>query len=56
MSRRAGQPVDRARRHSPPIYGAGFVTAYGAHAVAANLGSYAPQGPRWQLGLWSRTG
>jgi DHA1 family tetracycline resistance protein-like MFS transporter len=23
-----------------PVYGAGFVTAFGAHAVAANLGSY----------------
>lgn len=24
-----------------PVYGAGFVTAFGAHAVAANLGAYA---------------
>jgi DHA1 family tetracycline resistance protein-like MFS transporter len=29
------------RRQLAPIYGAGFVTAFGAHAVAANLGGYA---------------
>ncbi len=29
------------RRQLAPIYGAGFVTAFGAHAVAANLGRYA---------------
>lgn len=36
-----------------PVYGAGFVTAFGAHAVAANLGAYAT-GHRtslWELGL-----
>jgi len=29
------------RRQILPVYGAGFVTAFGAHAVAANLGAYA---------------
>jgi MFS transporter, DHA1 family, tetracycline resistance protein len=29
------------RRQLAPIYDAGFVTAFGAHAVAANLGGYA---------------
>ena len=29
------------RRQVFPVYGAGFVTAFGAHAVAANLGAYA---------------
>lgn len=29
------------RRQVLPVYGAGFVTAFGAHAVAANLGAYA---------------
>ncbi|MCU4184976.1 MFS transporter [Acidiferrimicrobium sp. IK] len=29
------------RRQVAPVYGAGFVTAFGAHAVAANLGAYA---------------
>ena len=29
------------RRQFLPVYGAGFVTAFGAHAVAANLGAYA---------------
>ena len=30
-----------ARRQMLPVFGAGFVTAFGAHAVAANLGAYA---------------
>lgn len=36
-----------------PVYGAGFVTAFGAHAVAANLGSYATgrHSSLWELGL-----
>jgi MFS family permease len=36
-----------------PLYGAGFVTAFGAHAVAANLGGYsiAHHTSLWQLGL-----
>jgi DHA1 family tetracycline resistance protein-like MFS transporter len=34
------------RRQLAPIYGAGFVTAFGAHAVAANLGGYAPRPSR----------
>jgi MFS family permease len=36
-----------------PLYGAGFVTAFGAHAVAANLGGYgiAHNTSLWQLGL-----
>ncbi len=29
------------RRQVLPVYGAGFVTAFGAHAVAANLGAFA---------------
>jgi MFS family permease len=47
------QTVGVARRHIAPIYGAGFVTAFGAHAVAANLGSYAlgHHGSLWELGL-----
>lgn len=41
------------RRQALPVYGAGFVTAFGAHAVAANLGRYALGGHEqlWQLGL-----
>ncbi|MGI8776403.1 MAG: MFS transporter [Acidimicrobiales bacterium] len=31
----------RRRRQLRPLYAAGFVTAFGAHAVAANLGGYA---------------
>jgi MFS family permease len=36
-----------------PVYAAGFVTAFGAHAVAANLGRYAlaRHGSLWELGL-----
>jgi MFS family permease len=36
-----------------PLYAAGFVTAFGAHAVAANLGGYgvAHHTSLWQLGL-----
>ncbi len=36
-----------------PVYGAGFVTAFGAHAVAANLGAYATghHSSLWELGL-----
>ncbi len=30
-----------ARRVLLPLYAAGFVTAFGAHSVAANLGGYA---------------
>ncbi|MCZ2404706.1 MFS transporter [Paenarthrobacter sp. Z7-10] len=29
-----------SRRHLLPLYAAGFTTAFGAHAVAANLGAY----------------
>ncbi|MDA8295263.1 MAG: hypothetical protein M0004_01520 [Actinomycetota bacterium] len=29
------------RRQVLPVYGAGFGAAFGAHAVAANLGAYA---------------
>jgi MFS family permease len=41
------------RRVLAPIYAAGFVTAFGAHAVAANLGGYATSHHTslWQLGL-----
>lgn len=36
-----------------PVYGAGFVTAFGAHAVAANLGAYATgrHSSLWELGV-----
>jgi MFS family permease len=36
-----------------PVYAAGFVTAFGAHAVAANLGGYGTEHHTslWQLGL-----
>jgi hypothetical protein len=36
-----------------PVYAAGSVTTFGAHAVAANLGRYAlaRQGSRRELGL-----
>lgn len=34
-----------------PLYAAGFVTAFGAHAVAANLGGYAEQHETSLLGL-----
>src|SRR5262249_29375671 len=41
------------RRQVFPVYAAGFVTAFGAHAVAANLGRYAlgHHGSLWELGL-----
>jgi MFS transporter, DHA1 family, tetracycline resistance protein len=41
------------RREVAPVYAAGFVTAFGAHAVAANLGRYAlgHHGSLWELGL-----
>ncbi len=41
------------RRQVVPVYAAGFVTAFGAHAVAANLGRYAlgHHGSLWELGL-----
>jgi MFS family permease len=41
------------RRQVIPIYGAGFITAFGAHAVAANLGLYAVRhhSSLWELGL-----
>lgn len=38
-----GQPATppaRMRRAAAPLYAAGFTTAFGAHAVAANLGGY----------------
>jgi DHA1 family tetracycline resistance protein-like MFS transporter len=36
-----------------PVYGAGFATAFGAHAIAANLGAYATgrHSSLWELGL-----
>lgn len=41
------------RRQVTPIYAAGFITAFGAHAVAANLGLYAVRhhSSLWELGL-----
>jgi MFS family permease len=52
MSRGPGE-AGVARRQIAPIYGAGFVTAFGAHAVAANLGGYALgyHDSLWELGL-----
>jgi MFS family permease len=40
-------------RQLAPVYAAGFVTAFGGHAVAANLGRYtlARHGSLWELGL-----
>ena len=35
-----GAGVPSPRRHLFPLYAAGFTTAFGAHAVAANLGAY----------------
>ena len=46
-------PPAAVRRQVVPVYAAGFVTAFGAHAVAANLGRYAlgHHGSLWELGL-----
>jgi MFS transporter, DHA1 family, tetracycline resistance protein len=46
-------PVTAGRLQLAPIYAAGFVTAFGAHAVAANLGRYAlgRHASLWELGL-----
>src|SRR5262249_45494277 len=47
-------PAPTAVRHQVvPVYSAGFVTAFGAHAVAANLGRYAlgHHGSLWELGV-----
>lgn len=38
---RLATDLNVGRRQILPVYGAGFVTAFGAHAVAANLGAYA---------------
>lgn len=50
--RRQGEPGSRLAVLGP-VYGAGFVTAFGAHAVAANLGAYATghRSSLWELGL-----
>jgi MFS family permease len=52
------QPVAAAepkagRRMLFPLYAAGFVTAFGAHSIAASLGSYAGQqhASLWTLGV-----
>ena len=49
----AAETAVAGRRQFLPVYGAGFVTAFGAHAVAANLGAYAlgRHGSLLQLGL-----
>jgi MFS family permease len=46
-------PAGVRGRQLAPVYAAGFVTAFGAHAVAANLGRYAlaRHGSLWELGL-----
>ena len=51
MTQALARPV--VRRQVVPVYAAGFVTAFGAHAVAANLGRYAlgHHGSLWELGL-----
>lgn len=53
MPARAPEPAAPGRRVLAPIYAAGFVTAFGAHAVAANLGGYSihHHTSLWQLGL-----
>jgi MFS family permease len=53
VSHTDGHELTVGRRRLAPLYGAGFVTAFGAHAVAANLGGYAlgHHGSLWQLGL-----
>jgi hypothetical protein len=53
VSRDQAEAAGVARRQIAPIYGAGFVTAFGAHAVAANLGGYAlgHHDSLWELGL-----
>jgi DHA1 family tetracycline resistance protein-like MFS transporter len=49
----APEPETPGRRLLAPLYAAGFVTAFGAHAVAANLGGYGARHHTslWQLGL-----
>jgi MFS transporter, DHA1 family, tetracycline resistance protein len=51
--RRASEANNPDRRVLVPLYAAGFVTAFGAHAVAANLGGYgiAHHASLWELGL-----
>src|SRR5438128_2010709 len=53
MTPDAMAPAGPARQAITPIYAAGFVTAFAAHAVAANLGRYAlgHGGSLWELGL-----
>lgn len=53
MTSQEAGPVAAGRRQLAPVYAAGFVTAFGAHAVAANLGPYAVgrHASLWQLGL-----
>ncbi|MGI8412330.1 MAG: MFS transporter [Solirubrobacteraceae bacterium] len=47
------EPERPGRRVLAPLYAAGFVTAFGAHAVAANLGGYGTKHHTslWELGL-----
>ena len=47
------EPEGPGWRVLAPLYAAGFVTAFGAHAVAANLGGYgiAHHTSLWELGL-----
>ncbi len=49
----SAEPGSPGPRVLAPLYGAGFVTAFGAHAVAANLGGYgiAHHTSLWELGL-----
>jgi len=49
----AGSVEEKRRRQLRPLCAAGFVTAFGAHAVAANLGGYASgrHASLWQLGI-----
>ena len=49
----ASEPNGPGRWVLAPLYAAGFVTAFGAHAVAANLGGYgiAHHTSLWELGL-----
>ncbi len=53
MSQAPAPAAAAGARQLAPLYAAGFVTAFGAHAVAANLGRYAlaRHGSLWELSL-----
>ena len=53
MTAAPGPAIAEGRVSPLPVYAAGFVTAFGAHAVAANLAAYAVSrhSSLWELGL-----